>query len=77
LSHRRFDADRHARDVGKTFDEVEHTVDVMKRAMRRRTEAVGAARDATNLGNLGGDLGRRQDRQPRLMASTAGAESEP
>ena len=61
VSDRRLDADRQPGLGGQQLDPVEQRVDVVEGRVPRRADAVLALGDATDLGDLGGDLRTRQN----------------
>ena len=60
LADRRLDADRQPGGVGDRLDQLEQPVDVGERGVERRALAVDADGDASDGGDLGGDLGAGQ-----------------
>ncbi|MEZ5135998.1 MAG: hypothetical protein R2699_13325 [Acidimicrobiales bacterium] len=67
LTDCRLDPDRQPRALRQGFDQVDHGVDVTEGRVERRAVAVDPHRDAAQLRQLGGDLGRRhQSTEPRL-----------
>ena len=65
------DADRQPGFIGNRLDEVEHLVSVPERAVRGRADTVAIGRHTSDLGDLRGDLGaREQAADTRLGALT-------
>jgi hypothetical protein len=63
------DADRQAGRVGQSLDEVQQPIDALEGRVPRRADAVAPLGDAPDGGDLGRDLGARQDAsQARLGA---------